>query len=84
MTQFWQQGLPIKVLHDRQYVPQRIIWRGETHVVDHIAQRWRVDEGWWHWRIWRDYWKLTTRSGLLFVIYHDLLRGDWYLQRLYD
>ncbi len=39
---------------------------------------------WWRVRIWREYFKLTTGTGLLVVIYRDLLSGAWYLQRLYD
>jgi len=34
--------------------------------------------------VWREYFKLTTQTGLLVVIYLDLLNGKWYLQRLYD
>jgi hypothetical protein len=39
---------------------------------------------WWREGIRRDYFKLTTTTGLLVVIFHDLDTGDWYLQRLYD
>ena len=84
MTRFWPAGTPVSVVDDGHGVPQRIIWQGRPHAVAHIALRWRVDEGWWRWRIWRDYWKLTTDTGRLLVVYHDLVRGAWYLQRLYD
>jgi hypothetical protein len=84
MTLFWQPGARIKVNTDAMAIPQTIIWQGKVHVVASIAQRWRVDTGWWRWRIWREYWKLTTHSGLLLVMYRDVLHGDWYLQRLYD
>ena len=49
-----------------------------------VARRWRVDQDWWRQRVWREYFKLTTRTGLLVIIYRDLLSGRWYLQRLYD
>ena len=49
-----------------------------------IAKRWRVDVDWWRVRVWREYFKLATGTGLLVVIYRDLLSGGWYLQRLYD
>jgi hypothetical protein len=32
----------------------------------------------------RDYFKLTTTTGLLVIIYHDLIHDAWFLQRLYD
>ena len=84
MTRFWPDGLPVAATYDAAGVPLRLQWQGRTHTVAHIAQRWRVDEGWWRWRVWRDYWKLTTDSGRLLVVYHDLVRGEWFLQRLYD
>ena len=46
--------------------------------------RWRVDGEWWRGRIWRDYFRLTTATGLRVVIYHDLLTDEWCLQRLLD
>jgi hypothetical protein len=84
MTRLWPQGEPIQVSSDAQYTPQSLTWRGQTHTVQEIAKRWRVDEGWWRSRVWREYFKLTTHSGLLVVIYYDWLTRDWYLQRLYD
>jgi hypothetical protein len=36
------------------------------------------------WRVWREYFRLATRTGLLVVVYHDLLEDRWYLQRVYD
>jgi hypothetical protein len=48
------------------------------------ARRWRVDTGWWQRRVWREYFTLTTTSGMLVAIYHDVLTGAWRLQRLYD
>jgi len=54
------------------------------HTVQQIANRWRIDEGWWEGRIWREYFKLTTASGWLVILYRDMTTGAWYLQRLYD
>ena len=85
MTYLWAEGQPIEVSADRLGRPQRLTWRGRAHPVAHIANRWRVDEEWWRGqRIWREYFKLATRTGLLVVVYHDLDGGAWYLQRLYD
>jgi hypothetical protein len=83
MTYLWAEGQPIDVKADERGTPRRITWRGRAHPVEQVANRWRVDEDWWCGRIWREYFKLTTRTGLL-VVYHDLLTGDWCLQRLYD
>jgi hypothetical protein len=43
-----------------------------------------VDTAWWEGRVWRDYLRIYTRSGLLVLLYHDLLDDTWHLQRLYD
>jgi hypothetical protein len=43
-----------------------------------------VDTGWWRLRVWREYFKLETDTGLLVIIYRNLLTDDWYFQRLYD
>jgi hypothetical protein len=40
--------------------------------------------GWWRLRLWRDYYKLVTDTGLLVIVYYDLLEGKWYLQQLFD
>ena len=84
MTYLWPKGKPITVVFDGMYTPQRFTWQGRTHQVNQVTKRWRVDQGWWQKRIWREYFKLSTHTGLLVVIYRDLLTGHWYLQRLYD
>ena len=84
MTYFWTQGDPIQVEADEHWRPQRFVWQSQVHPVDAVTRRWRVDEDWWRVRIWREYFKLITTTGLLVVIFHDLVTGEWYLQRLYD
>lgn len=65
-------------------LPWQFIWQGNTHTVAEITRYWRVDIDWWRERIWRAYFKLSTDTGLLVVIYQDLMTNAWYLQRLYD
>ena len=84
MTYLWPNGQPISVETDQPGIPRRFTWRGRIHPVQGIANRWRVDEDWWRGRIWREYFKLYTRTGLLVMVYRDLMSGQWYLQRLYD
>jgi hypothetical protein len=59
-------------------------WGKQQHKIDNLLHQWRVDMAWWRDRVWRDYYKLTTTSGLLVVIYQDLDSKEWFLQRLYD
>ncbi len=84
MTRLWPEGKPIEVTTGAAKTPRAFTWEGQVHGVQGIAKRWRVDGGWWRGRVWREYFKLYTHTGLLVVIYRDLLSEQWYLQRLYD
>jgi hypothetical protein len=84
MTRLWPQGHLIAVFTALSEEPERFTWLGQSHAVEEIVGKWRIDLDWWRERVWRDYFKLTTGSGLLVVIYRDLQADRWYLQRLYD
>lgn len=84
MTRFWPGGLPIEVEMDALWTPQRFTWGMTVHPVERVVDRWRVDEAWWRERIWREYFRLTTHTGLLVEVFHDLTGDEWYLQRVYD
>ena len=84
VTRLWLRGQPISVKADALGTPLRFQWRSSLHIVQSIAKRWRVDEEWWRGRVWREYFKLSTNSGMLVIIFHDLIGGEWFLQRLYD
>jgi hypothetical protein len=84
MTYLWTEGESIVVSRTLDDVPEAFTWRARTHAVQGVAKRWRVDVDWWRRRIWREYYKLYTRSGLLVIVYQDLVTGEWFLQRLFD
>lgn len=84
MTCLWAEGDPCAVVLDTDGLPAHLRWRGGQHTVAAITNRWRVDEGWWLRRTWREYVTLTTSSGLLLTLFRDLDSGAWYVQRLYD
>ncbi len=87
MTRLWPDGTPIGVdtfASAGETLPARFSWQGQTHQIDAITRQWRVHSDWWREPAWRAYYKLTTTSGLLVIIYHDLPDGEWFLQRLYD
>lgn len=84
MTRLWPEGEAIQVIGDQPEGPRQLVWQGQTHPVAEITRHWRVQSDWWHEPLWRDYFKLTTTTGLLLIIYHDLLADQWYVQRLYD
>lgn len=84
MTRLWPEGQAINVLLNELAQPHVFTWQGQQHQVEAITRQWRVDVDWWRERVWRAYYKLSTDTGLLVILYHDLLSGQWYLQRLYD
>ena len=84
MTRLWAAGTRIAVLADVAGLPQGFTWEARSHTVQLVLDRWRVDVEWWRWRAWREYFRLATRTGLLVVVYHDLVEDRWYLQRVYD
>ena len=88
MTRLWSAGYPI-VVETRTdsgsgQIPSQFTWQGQPHVVTEISKIWRVDVDWWRVRIWRAYFKISTDTGLLVVVYQDLISEEWFLQRLYD
>jgi hypothetical protein len=84
MSRLWPDGVPIQVALDETGRPTTFTWDGQTHPVRAIANRWRVDRQWWSSQVWREYFKLTTETGWLVIIYQNLVNRRWYLQRLYD
>ena len=84
MTRLWPGGDPIRVMADPLGAPRSFTWRGRRHPVTRVMRRWRIDVDWWRGRVWREYFKLVTRTGLLVEVYHDLVGGEWFVQRLYD
>jgi hypothetical protein len=85
MSPLWEDGGEhIHVEMGDTGTPVRFAWEGQYHDVDSVANHWRIDEDWWRQRIWREYYKLTTHSGLLVLVYCNLVNGEWFLQRLYD
>ncbi|MFO7168309.1 MAG: hypothetical protein DIU80_009825 [Chloroflexota bacterium] len=84
MTRFWPHGLPIEVTCDALATPVAVSIQGRRLPVARVVERWRVDEGWWRRRAWREYFQVITAGGQLLLLYHDVRSGLWRLQRLYD
>lgn len=86
MSRLWPDGAPITVALDEQGRLAAFTWCGRTHTVTQVRQRWEVDADWWSetGRVWRAYVAVTTGSGLLCVLYQDLLSEEWFLSKLYD
>ena len=84
MTRLWIPGQRIKVDPDEWGAPIRFRWQRKQHRVERVISRWRVDEDWWAQHIWREYFKVITKTGLMVIIYRDFVNGSWHFERLYD
>lgn len=84
MTRLYIGGTPIKVRIGADGLPYELVWRETVHPVAAVTRRWRIHRGWWRDPVWRDYFKLETRTGALAEVYHDLNTNKWYLQRWYE
>ena len=62
------------------------VWQGTSHHIKESYIRWRIHTRWWEpdKAIWREYVKVETNTGLLCLLYQDLLKGGWFLARVYD
>ncbi len=94
MTRLWPAGEAVRTWGGEE-TPAGFAWHGTAHTVQSVANRWRVHTNWWHSQgpdppghplatVWREYLKVTTDTGLLCLLYHDLPAGGWFLARIYD
>jgi hypothetical protein len=86
MTRIWEDGEPITVNVDDVGLPALFIWNEVTHPVARVSDHWRVNTDWWSdaGEVDREYFRLTTKTGLLCEIYFDAPQQLWKLGRLYD
>jgi hypothetical protein len=86
VTRLWAESEAITVTVDSRGWPMAFQWRGRTHEVQHIRQRWQVETDWWAdaGAMRREYMAVTTRDHLLCVIYFDLQAQAWRLSKVYD
>jgi hypothetical protein len=85
MTRLWPEGEAVETW-GKEEEPAGFVWQGVSHRVGEVGIRWRVHTRWWEpdKAIWREYVKVTTDTGLLCALYRDLLKGGWFLARVYD
>lgn len=56
--------------------------RRRTVPVTQVAERWRIDEGWWGPNpLSRLYYRLVLADGRLVTVYRDLMDETWWAQR---
>jgi hypothetical protein len=65
--------------------PAAFRWNRRCHAIQGVSARWRIHALWWtDGEVWRDYWEVTTDTGLLCVLFHDGRSEAWFLERVYE
>ncbi len=83
MSKLFQPPVSIKVKISPEGSPAAFVYQKKPVVIRAISNRWRVREGWWREEVSREYFQVDT-SRFNCLIYRDLLKDDWRLQRVYD
>ena len=87
MTRLWPEGEAVQVWSMAgEDCPEGFTWQGTAHHIQEECNHWRIHTRWWEpgQAVWREYVKVATDTGLLCLLYRDLLSGDWFLARVYD
>ena len=86
MTRLFSEAETIQPRLDQLGRPSSFTWATRIHTIDHVIQRWEVDTEWWSelGRVNREYFAVTTREGMLCVLYFDHLDEQWRLEKIYD
>jgi len=85
VTRLWPEGKAVEIW-GKEETPSGLVWQGVSHPVAESGIHWRVHTLWWEpgKAIWREYVKVATGTGLLCLLYRDMLMGGWFLARVYD
>ena len=85
MTRLWSEGEAVDTWGEED-TPAGFFWQGGRHSIKEVCNRWRVHTRWWEPDrvVWREYLKVATGTGLLCLLYQDLIAGGWFLARVYD
>lgn len=73
---------PIAVETGDDDLPWMVIVDGTRHVVRAILETWRIDDEWWRDLISRRYVDAVLSNGRRIALFHDLVTGLWYMQRV--
>jgi hypothetical protein len=84
VTRLWPEGEEVDVWGE-ECTPDGFFWQGGRHNIQ-VCNHWRVHTRWWEPEgvVWREYLKVETDTGLLCLLYRDLITGGWFLARVYD
>ena len=82
MTRVLRPPKRIDVVLDQSGLPAVVRIGRESDRVN-VIEQFRVNERWWSDPIDRAYMKVVGPTWII-LIFHDLLSGDWFLERIFD
>ena len=75
--------VPITVETGVDGEPTFVTRHGNRIAIAAVLDRWRIDDEWWREHpIAREYYALLLDDGTLLTIYHDLVKDQWFEQRV--
>jgi hypothetical protein len=86
MTRLLSEGEIIQPNLDSEGRLFSFTWHGRRYTIGQVVQSWEIDREWWSelGHISREYYAVTTRKGMLCVVYRVLLNNAWHIERIYD
>jgi hypothetical protein len=72
----------IRVSGSQSGEPASVVTNSRLRRVVKVRNTWRVDDEWWREEISRLYFELELESGLVTTVFHDLVSGRWYQQKV--
>lgn len=65
--------------------PVSLLWGGRWEPV-RVSNRWRLEDDWWREgaEVARAYYRVTTASTMVCVVFRDEVGGEWYVERILD
>jgi len=73
---------PIRITAKQHgYFPKSFTWRGKRHAVEAVEQCWTISQRRWTGEARKHCFRVRTTDGR-FVVYQDLSRDKWYLERV--
>jgi hypothetical protein len=86
MSYFWPEGYPIVVRTDGLGQPHLFTWDWYIDIQEIIliSDRWSLTDPWEEEPQKRTYYTIATETGIIAIIFVNILTQAWYIQWAYD
>ena len=70
----------VQVVLDSGGTPTAVMVGRRLRGVCAVRERWRIDDEWWRTLLSRDYVTVILQDGRPLTLYHDRVKGGWWVQ----